>query len=103
MTWTLPREFIIEALDNIAMDEDCLRPAYGGRGMYPNTCPGIVLPSHAEFARFCMELGHMIADNPYWHDKHNIDTDAVTKLAYADDDNMAREWIFYWRGLTLTD
>lgn len=58
MTVQVPRQPVIDALENVGLDSDeALREKYSGRSMYGNTCLGIV-GSESAFALFLVELAY---------------------------------------------
>jgi hypothetical protein len=93
---SIPRELIVEALDNAGVDPEDggLRESYSGRGMYGSACFGIV-GSMSEFAAFLVELAYLEAENG---------ADYARDLAQCvRSDNMGRSAIFYFPGATLRD
>lgn len=97
MTRQIPRDLIIDALDNAAFDEDCLREEYPYTGGY--TCPAVVLPDHNDYTRFIVELARLSEDDGA---EHNQAVDWMISMCRRDE--MGRdELVFFWPSLELTD
>lgn len=95
----IPRDLIIEALENAGFDEDNIRKGtYGGRyGV--NAEAAVTLPRHVAAAmRFAFELGRLceMAD-PDLCDNVSDMIDATNSDSMGRDDD-----IYYWRNTAFT-
>lgn len=83
---TIDAELVVEAAER----SDChVRGSYSGRGMYGDTCFGIVHPGGAELAKFFMALAER-------------DADLAWELAdRMSADSMGYDTITYFRGYGL--
>lgn len=83
------------AADNAGLDpEEALRDDYSGRGMYGETCFGIVVGGVNQAARFLVELAMSDEDA----------TDLAGDLADAmRSDSMGYDQIYYFPGYRLSD
>ena len=79
---------ILDALDQAGLDEEVVHWNYSGRGMYGDTCFGIVgyLPDLIKFIASFASFG-----------------DDWTWLEDVKEDNMGRQMIFYWPGVKVED
>lgn len=96
MTGRIPRDLVIDALDNAAFDEDCLRDEYGYTGGH--TCPGVVLPDHNGYTRFIVELARLSEDGGA---EHNQTVDWMIDMCRWG--TYRSDLIFFWPYLELTD
>lgn len=79
-------------------DETQIRDNYSGRGMYGETCVGVVGSSVATAIQFMYALAEVLHDDEY------DQKDFVLEMAEAiRTDNMAFNTIFYFPGYTVSD
>lgn len=93
---------LVDEVTNADYD-DCIRKAYGGRGMMDSTCLGLVFESESQWTEFVIGLCQYVADP----DRDNTyDFNDVRKVvSRARTDNMGRGVIVYWPygGLALSE
>lgn len=86
----IDRELLLDALCDAGADEDALREDYSGRGMYGDTCIGVVLSGVSAFARFLIAVAAESSDDAAW-----LADNVVV-------DNMGRSMIYYFPGVKVT-
>lgn len=89
----IPRDVIVEAAENANIDPDNIREDYSGRGMYGQTCFGIVVANMSEFLRFMLEIERADCGFDY--------TDYLADC--VDQDSMGYDCILYFPGVKLVD
>lgn len=81
---------LVDVAYDAGLDEDAVRADYSGRGMYGDTCVGIV-GSPGELTAYVAALAV------------TLETDGLdwSWIGSVSQDSMGLDMIWYWRGLTV--
>lgn len=81
-------QVILDASYDAGLEETAIRCDYSGRGMYGDTCLGIVGDT-SDILKFAVALAEADEDTSW--------------LGRCSTDNMGMSTIFYWSGVIVTD
>lgn len=93
MQYEIPREMFENLADDWSLE---LREDYSGRGMYGQTCPGLV-GGMSNFCGFLVDISIRLSESVFGADP------AFELADHVATDNMGWDTIFYFPGLELVD
>lgn len=103
-TRTISNTLLAEACDLANLYDYTVRD-YSGRGMYGNSCAGIVLEGQREANRFLMALAALTVEKALYADESDPDpsSDAMELAESVAMDSMGHGVVVYFPGWTLGD